>query len=75
MYSNNIVNFQESMTILNARTKKSLETYHMHLVGVVQSSIRIYESQSEIWFAFSLSLQTIFTISITDYLLTCCEKI
>ena len=23
MYSNNIVNFQESMTILNARTKKS----------------------------------------------------
>ena len=27
MYSNNILNFQESMTILNACTKKSLETY------------------------------------------------
>ena len=27
IYSNNIVNFQESMTILNACTKKSLETY------------------------------------------------
>ena len=32
MYSNNILNFQESMTILNACTKKSLETYRMHLV-------------------------------------------
>ena len=30
MYSNNIVNFQESMTILNACTKKS---YWIHLVG------------------------------------------
>ena len=27
MYSNNILNFQESTTILNAWTKKSLETY------------------------------------------------
>ena len=27
MYSNNILNFQESTTILNACTKKSLETY------------------------------------------------
>ena len=27
IYSNNIVNFQESTTILNAYTKKSLETY------------------------------------------------
>ena len=32
MYSNNIVNFQESTTILNAHTKKSLETYRLHLV-------------------------------------------
>ena len=31
MYSNNILNFQESTTILNAYTK-SLETYRMHLV-------------------------------------------
>ena len=32
MYSNNILNFQESKTILNACTKTSLETYWMHLV-------------------------------------------
>ena len=32
MYSNNIVNFQESTMILNAYTKKSLEAYRMHLV-------------------------------------------
>ena len=34
MYSNNIVNFQESTTILNACTKKSLETYWSHLVYI-----------------------------------------
>ena len=32
MYSINILNFQESTTILNACTKKSLETYWMHHV-------------------------------------------
>ena len=32
MYSNNIMNFQESTTILNACTKKNLETYWMHHV-------------------------------------------
>ena len=32
MYSNNIVYFQESTTILNARTKKSLEIYWRHHV-------------------------------------------
>ena len=32
IYSNNIVNFPESTTILNAHTKKSLETYWMQLV-------------------------------------------
>ena len=32
MDSNSIVNFQESTTILNACTKKSLETYEMHHV-------------------------------------------
>ena len=32
MYNNNIVNFQESTTVLNAHTKKSLETYCIHLV-------------------------------------------
>ena len=34
MYSNNTLNFQESMTILNAHMKKSLETYCMHLLYV-----------------------------------------
>ena len=32
IYSNNILNFQVSTTILNSRIKKSLETYRMHLV-------------------------------------------
>ena len=32
LYSNNIVNFQESKTILNTGTKKRLETYRMALV-------------------------------------------
>ena len=32
IYRNNIVNFQESTTILNACTKKNLKTYWMHLV-------------------------------------------
>ena len=34
MYSNNILNFQEPTTILNAYTKKSLETYRMHRVYI-----------------------------------------
>ena len=33
MYSNNILNFQESATILNASTKKSPETYWRHFVS------------------------------------------
>ena len=32
MYSNSILNFQESTTTLNAPTKKCLETYRMPLV-------------------------------------------
>ena len=35
MSSNKILNFQESTTILNACTKKSLETYWMHLVSKI----------------------------------------
>ena len=38
MDSNNILNFKESMTILNAHPKKSLETYRMHLVFVLSSN-------------------------------------
>ena len=34
MYSNNIVNFQESTIILNACTKKSLETYWIHHIYI-----------------------------------------
>ena len=32
MYSNNVMNFQESTSILNACAKKSLETYWIHHV-------------------------------------------
>ena len=32
LYKNNILNIQESTTILNAQIKKSQETYRMHLV-------------------------------------------
>ena len=32
IYSNNVVNFQESTTILNTHTKKNLETYWRHHV-------------------------------------------
>ena len=38
MYSNNIVNFQESTTNLNACTKRNLETYWRHLVDTLQES-------------------------------------
>ena len=37
MHSNNILSFQESTTILNAHTKKSLETYHMHLACIMSN--------------------------------------
>ena len=42
MYSNNILSFQESTTILNAHTKKSLETYRMHLVGLVWFGLFVF---------------------------------
>ena len=38
MYSNNIVNFQESPTILNSHRKKCLEMYRMHLVHWIQQT-------------------------------------
>ena len=42
MYSNNILNVQESTTILNAHPKKCLETYRMHLVSIYLSTC-VYE--------------------------------
>ena len=53
MYSNNILNFQESMTILNDFTKKSLETYWIHHVwssALNVSSKQIPKSHSPIYF-------------------------
>ena len=41
MYSNNILNFQESTTILNACTKRSLETYWWHHVHIFFNQIHI----------------------------------
>ena len=43
MDRNNIVNFQESTTILNAYTE-SLETYWMHHVYVYQSASQSIDS-------------------------------
>ena len=40
MYSNNILNFQESTPILNACTKKSLETYRRHLVDYMNIELK-----------------------------------
>ena len=61
MYSNNILNFQESTTILNAHTKKSLETYHMHLVKNKLSKMSLYSMlmpSGKGWISLSfLSLQ------------------
>ena len=45
-YSNNIVNFQESTTILNTCTKKCLETYWMHHV-YIYIYIYIYNKKQE----------------------------
>ena len=42
MYSNNIENFQESTTILNACTK-SLETYWMHHILGIEQEIEIWQ--------------------------------
>ena len=39
MYSNKMLNFQESTTILNAGVKKSLESYWMHHVRVNATAI------------------------------------
>ena len=41
MYSNNILNFQESTTILNSHTLKSLETYCMHLVYMYKKDLAL----------------------------------
>ena len=41
MYSNNIVNSQESTTTLNVHSKKSLETYRMQLVSHVETEIKM----------------------------------
>ena len=43
MYSNNILNFQESTTILNACTK-SLETYWIHRVSIYLSIYQVREN-------------------------------
>ena len=47
IYSNIILNFQESTTILIAHTKKRLETYHMHLVFEIIQSLTIPSTQTE----------------------------
>ena len=44
MYSNNIVNFQESTTILNSCIKKSLETYwRYHVIALLSFELAYYD--------------------------------
>ena len=69
MYSNNILNFQESTAILNA-CKKSLETYWRHLVWTIKLHRDFFqvffwwfdeESESEmLWIDFSENSYDIF---------------
>ena len=72
MYSNNIVNFQESTVILNACTKKSQEPYWMNhvegmffysLLFLIFVSVWIVKSQKiEGVFPFPLVLVSVYTI-------------
>ena len=48
MYSKNILNFQELTTILNACTKKSLDTYWRHLVNNTSSRVLVLLVESVI---------------------------
>ena len=57
MDSNNILNFQESTTILNACIKKCLETYWMHYVSIYLS-IYLNLNIKEIYNKILLSGQT-----------------
>ena len=47
MYSNNVLKYQEPKKILNACTKKSLETYRMHLVQACQQENQFSEGKRE----------------------------
>ena len=57
IYSNNILIFQESTTILNVHTKKNLETYRMHLVHTFFLFISLFIC---LW-KYSFSLNTFST--------------
>ena len=49
MYSNNIVNFQESTTNINAHYEKSLETYWSHHVFLIKADISRCGDLSNLW--------------------------
>ena len=61
MYSNNILNFQESTMILNALTKKVWKTYRMPLVSIKN---RLYRFVSFVWFIFSTAYQPLMGFSL-----------
>ena len=66
MYSNNVVNFHESTTILNTCTKKSMETYWRHRVYMsVDDYIYIY---IYIYMQFFLIYLSIFSAHLSIYL-------
>ena len=52
MYNNNILNFLESTTILNACTKESVETYWMHHVYMICKHILLITSLNKPDFIF-----------------------
>ena len=82
MYNNNIVNFQESTTILNAYTKKSWGTYWMHHVSYRGGCPGVYlfdevsfadlgfeklSRLSEILFSFSFYISVCLMVSAFKY--------
>ena len=61
MYSNSILNFQESMTILNACTKKSENSLNVPRISKVFDSIH-REKMEQIFHAYDLPKETITSI-------------
>ena len=73
MYSNNIMNFQGSTTILNACTKKkkNLETYWMHQVFDYNPNYLYFQTSTEIFFGgWGLFNRTFLFVSYNNFILT-----
>ena len=73
MYSNDIVNFQESTTIFNTCTKKSLETYWIHHVYACTNIITQIYTFIYIFSIYNLGGFTIINIIFLFFLLLLLE--